>query len=305
MINDFYDKPAIINARWDPSCNFLKIQCPRCGEAFWFRSNVQKWNCMRCKYRHSMLDIKAYPLAKEIIYEEPSQQETDQLSDQETHKRGSVSEHPNVVCDGSYADRAVSRNSLHHERLSRNATANRKGHRSKPRTAEMSQEQQSPENRNRTLAKAITKSSFIHVQDAFSIDKVVIWIGQYSSGEGCSKHGQGFLDIDAARVIFGDLLLRGGFSEKLYTDRKIEFYGGNEKDGKVTARVLKFQEDPTKNYPIIIEVASGPGKRNQAGGYQPLGKMDSNRIYLDKFTARKLAATVLHHLDWLRPTIKE
>ncbi|NIV91732.1 hypothetical protein GWN42_02755 [candidate division KSB1 bacterium] len=151
----------------------------------------------------------------------------------------------------------------------------------------------------------MTKSAFIHIQEAYSIDKLVVWIGQYSQGEGCSKHATAYLDIDAARVIFWDLLLRGGFPEKLYKERKIEFYGGNEKEGRVTARVLKFQEDPTKNSPIIIEVASGPGKRNAAGGYQPIGRMDASRIYLDKFTARKLAATVLHHIDKLQPQFVE
>ncbi|NIV91733.1 hypothetical protein GWN42_02760 [candidate division KSB1 bacterium] len=57
-------KPAIVDARWTPHGNKLKVQCPRCGDASWYSSKEKDWKCLRCKYPHSMFDIKSYPLAR-------------------------------------------------------------------------------------------------------------------------------------------------------------------------------------------------------------------------------------------------
>lgn len=150
---------------------------------------------------------------------------------------------------------------------------------------------------DRTLAKAMTRSAFLHVQDALAIGKVKIWVGRYQQGGGCTGQGSAYLDVDAVRVIFGDILLRGGLPEKLYPGQKAEFFGGSEREGRVTARVLRFREDPSKRSPVVVEVSTGPGKRNPLGGFAPAGELETVGIYLDVFTARKVSAQVLAELQ--------
>lgn len=155
----------------------------------------------------------------------------------------------------------------------------------------------SKELQTRTLAKAMTRSAFLHIQDALSIGKLSFWLGRYRQGSGCESHGRAYLDLDAARVILGDILLRGNLPPNLYPEQKIEFYGGSEREGQITARVLRFRMDPSKRSPVVVEVATGPGKRNQMGGFQPLGEMETVGIYLDVMTARRLAGETLAQIQ--------
>ncbi len=148
-----------------------------------------------------------------------------------------------------------------------------------------------------TLAKVMTRSAFLHVQDARAIGKLKLWIGRYRQGRGCEDQAAGYVDVDAARVIFQDLALRGELPAKLYEDREIVFYGGGDRDGRLEARLLKFADNPDMRAPLCVEVSRGPGRRNTSGGIQPAGDLQRVAIWLSRFEARKLAAAVLAQLD--------
>jgi len=158
---------------------------------------------------------------------------------------------------------------------------------------------------NRTIYKLITRSAFLHVDDALKIGKLKLWAGRYTQGQGTSSHATAYMDADAARVVFWDLMVRGGFPEKLYPGQKWEAYGGSEREGKVIARVIRFREDSAlQRAPIVIELATGPGQRSETGGIQPAGQMEMVSVFLSKFDARKLAASVLEELQAYRVALQ-
>ena len=52
----------------------------------------------------------------------------------------------------------------------------------------------------------VTKTRFLHVEDALSIGKVRLFAGTYSRGQGMSGHTSHYLDLADARIVFHALL---------------------------------------------------------------------------------------------------
>lgn len=157
---------------------------------------------------------------------------------------------------------------------------------------------------NWTLARVMTRSAWLHVQDALEIGKFRLFLGNYQRGQGAKAKAAAYVDVDALRVVFQDLALRAALPKNLYPKQSVEFFGGSERDGRLEARIVKISEQSAMKNPIIIEISHGPGKRNRTGGIQPLGKLETVSVLLDRWSARRLAAKVLAELAaWESATV--
>lgn len=149
---------------------------------------------------------------------------------------------------------------------------------------------------NWTMARVMTRSAWLHVQDSLDIGKFRLFAGNYQRGEGAKRQATAYVDVDALRVVFGDLALRGGLPKNLYPNQSVEFFGGSERDGRLEARIVSISEKENMKNPIIIEVSHGPGRRNKTGGIYPEGKLEKVSVILDRWNARILASKVLAEL---------
>ena len=144
-----------------------------------------------------------------------------------------------------------------------------------------------PKRHNLRIASSQNHRSWLHIDEAFDIGKVRIWIGNREHGKATGQ-SQAYLDIAGARVLFADLFQHGAPKEE------IAVFGGSVVDGALQSRIFSVQEDPARKNPIIFAIAYGPGKRTKTGAIQPASKqMARVSIFLDRLAARKLAGEVL------------
>jgi len=156
------------------------------------------------------------------------------------------------------------------------------------------------------LASVMTRSAFLHVEDALRIGKFKLLVGNYRAGQGASAVQSAYVDIDAFRIVLYDLHTRQGLLDILYGEqREVTFYGGSTVDGQLISRIITLRDDPSKDNPIMLQVASGPGKRTQTNGIAPAprgpaggvsGEMQRAAIFLARWETRKLAGRVLAEL---------
>ena len=48
----------IIDAKWTPKVNLLKIKCRRCGNEFWHRADRWRVKCPECNYEDHLGPIR-------------------------------------------------------------------------------------------------------------------------------------------------------------------------------------------------------------------------------------------------------
>ena len=137
----------------------------------------------------------------------------------------------------------------------------------------------------------LTRSRFLHVEDALSIGKLRLFAGQYSRGRGASSTAYHFLDVSDARVLFSDLAW----------SKRVDFvdYKGTPAASAGTgegpqSRVLKVKASGDK---VWFEVRNGPGEVVGEGAVKPKGKPDAAvSVPLSAWEARKLAFAVLAYV---------
>ena len=134
----------------------------------------------------------------------------------------------------------------------------------------------------------MTKTRWLHIEDATAIGKVRLFAGQYQRGKGAEATAYHFLDIKTARALFSDLAWgkRVGFKE---------FKGiANGKDGKPISRVLQVKTNGGK---VWFGLQNGPGEVIGEGAVKPAGKPDAEvNVPLTTWAARELGFAVLAHL---------
>ena len=132
----------------------------------------------------------------------------------------------------------------------------------------------------------VTRSRFLHLEDALEIGKIRLFAGSYRKGNGASATAFHFLDLEDARVIFSDLAWA----------KPVEFtdYKGTDNGDGPQSRVLKVKSKEDK---VWLEVANGPGEIVGQGAVKPKGKPDAAiSIPLTTWEARKLAHAVLAYV---------
>lgn len=139
----------------------------------------------------------------------------------------------------------------------------------------------------------VTQSTFFHVEDALSINKLRLFAGTYKRGQGSQQHGFHFLSIEDARVIFTALAHpQLGVSHKEYKGSVKEQPNGRK---EVTSRVLSLQ---VKEDRVYFELKRGPGKLTNTGAIQPDGKAAVElTVPFKHYEAQRLALTVLAYLQ--------
>ncbi len=133
----------------------------------------------------------------------------------------------------------------------------------------------------------VTKSSFLHVEDALEIGKLRLFAGHYKKGNGASLLTAHWLDVDDARVLFSDLAWAKAVN---YVEFK-----GTAKGGEAISRVLKVRANGDK---VWFRLESGPGQVIGQGAVKPKG--DPNllvNVPFNKWDSRKLAFAVLGYIQ--------
>jgi hypothetical protein len=140
--------------------------------------------------------------------------------------------------------------------------------------------------RNRVYSH-LTRSRFLHVEDALAIGKLRLFVGEYRRGKGASSTAFHFLDVDDARVLLSDLAWA----------KEVDFadYKGTTNGDGPQSRVLKVKANGDK---VWLEVQNGPGEVVGEGAIKPAGKPDAAvSVPLSTWEARKLAFAVLAYVQ--------
>ncbi|MDT8307773.1 MAG: hypothetical protein RRC07_17695, partial [Anaerolineae bacterium] len=116
----------------------------------------------------------------------------------------------------------------------------------------------------------MTKSRFLHIEDALSIGKIRLFAGAYRRSEDslqqhtATRLAWHFLDIADARIIFAAL----AWAEPDFSYR--EYKGTPLDSGGAVSRVLSVQ---VKGDNVYVELKRGPGKLTPTGAVTPAGKV--------------------------------
>ncbi|MCP4536017.1 MAG: hypothetical protein GY832_02625, partial [Chloroflexi bacterium] len=143
--------------------------------------------------------------------------------------------------------------------------------------------QQQPRKR---LYSHVTRTRFLHLEDALSIGKIRLFAGEYRKGNGASATAHHFLDLDDARPLLADLSW----------GKKVEFtdYKGTTNGDGPQSRVLKIKANGDK---IWLEIQNGPGELVGQGAVKPKGKPTAAvSIPLTVWESRKLAHACLAYI---------
>jgi hypothetical protein len=132
----------------------------------------------------------------------------------------------------------------------------------------------------------LTRTRFLHVEDALEIGKLRLFAGEYRRGEGASKTTSHYLDVADARVLLSDLAWGKPVD---YT----EYKGTN--GGRPTSRVLKVKRKGDK---VWVRLENGPGEVVGEGAIKPAGEPEAVvDVPMTVWEARKLALAVLAHVQ--------
>ncbi|MBM4467442.1 MAG: hypothetical protein FJ014_18115 [Chloroflexi bacterium] len=141
----------------------------------------------------------------------------------------------------------------------------------------------------------ITRSRWLHIEDALDIGKVRLFAGDYQKGQGAKAVAWHYLDVADARVLFSDLAW----------GKPVDFceFKGTANGGQAISRVLKVK---TKDDKTWFALENGPGEVIGEGAVKPAGEPEAMvNVPFNVWDARRLAFTVLAHLDaWTVITFK-
>lgn len=148
-----------------------------------------------------------------------------------------------------------------------------------------------PPSRTRVrLYSHVTKTRFLHVEDALSLGKVRLFAGTYSRGQGMSGHTSHYLDLADARIVFHALL----HGEQGFTYKE---YKGTPSSSPTQAAVSRVLSVAVKGDNVYIELKSGPGQLTPTGAITPNGRAETEvNVSFKVHEARRLAAEVLAYI---------
>jgi hypothetical protein len=137
----------------------------------------------------------------------------------------------------------------------------------------------------------VTKTRFLHVEDALNIGKVRLFAGTYSRGQGMATNTSHYLDLADARIVFFALLQgEQGFSYREYKGTPPLAPGQ-----PALSRVLSVD---VKADNVYVELKSGPGRLTPTGAIQPQGRAATEvNVGFKLYEARRLATEVLAYLQ--------
>ena len=142
----------------------------------------------------------------------------------------------------------------------------------------------------------MTRTRFLHIEDALERGKLRFFIGSFEKGKGASQTAYAFLDVEDARVIFSDM----AWGKAVDFD---DFKGGKDGADRLVSRMLKIQtkenqvSTPSATQRVWIQVQNGPGQELGDGAVKPRGQPSAEiSIPLTTFEGRKLAHACLAYV---------
>jgi len=141
----------------------------------------------------------------------------------------------------------------------------------------------------------VTKTTWLHLEDALVHDKIRLFAGTYARGEGSKETAAHYLDVDDARVLFADLSWAKDVDH-------VDFKGSANADGEIISRVLRVNSQDDKVY---FNLTQGPGKLTDTGAVLPHWKAlrttpKSINVALTRYEARRMALAALEHIQVTR-----
>lgn len=133
----------------------------------------------------------------------------------------------------------------------------------------------------------LTRTKWLHIEDALDIGKLRLFAGDYQKGKGAKAVAIHYLDVADTRVLLNDLAW----------GKAVDFceFKGTANGGEPISRVLKVRTNGDK---VWFRLENGPGEVIGQGAVKPKGKPESVvNVPLSVWEARKLAMAVLAHLD--------
>ena len=143
----------------------------------------------------------------------------------------------------------------------------------------------------RRIYSLLTRTRFLHIDDALEIGKLRLFAGQYERGSGASATAYHYLDIADARVLLNDLAWGKAIAK--FDD----FKGTPARNGKpAQSRILSVN---TKDGKTWVEVKNGPGQETENGAIKPAGEPDAvvSIPLSQKGEGRKLGFAVLAYIQ--------
>ena len=136
----------------------------------------------------------------------------------------------------------------------------------------------------------VTKTRFLHIEDALNIGKVRLFAGTYSRGQGMSGHTSHYLDLADARILFHALL----FGEQGFNYKE---YKGTPPPSSKQPAVSRVLSVAVKGDNVYIELKSGPGRLTSTGAITPNGRAQTEvNVSFKLHEARRLAAEALAYI---------
>ena len=140
----------------------------------------------------------------------------------------------------------------------------------------------------------LTRSRFLHVEEALDIGKVRLFAGEYERGQGARVTASHYLDVADALVLLNDLAWSKDIDYVEYKEPALSLPKGTGGD-RPTSRVLKVKRNGDK---VWFRLESGPGEVIGEGAVKPAGKPETVvNVPFTIWEARRLAFVVLAHLQ--------
>ena len=139
------------------------------------------------------------------------------------------------------------------------------------------------------LYEYMTRTKWLHVEDALSIGKLRLFAGSYQRGQGAQMTAFHFIDVADARVLFSDVAQGAPVD---YCD----FKGTTNSQGP-HSRVFKVKSNGHGDK-VWFRLENGPGEVIGQGAVKPKGEPEAVvNIPFEPWEARKLALAVLSYLQ--------
>ena len=139
------------------------------------------------------------------------------------------------------------------------------------------------------LYEYMTRTKWLHVEDALSIGKLRLYAGSYQRGQGAQITAFHFIDAGDARVLFSDIAAGAPVD---YCD----FKGTTNREGP-QSRVFKVKSKGHGDK-VWFRLENGPGEVIGQGAVKPKGEPEAVvNIPFETWEARKLALAILSYLQ--------
>ncbi len=138
----------------------------------------------------------------------------------------------------------------------------------------------------------VAKDLLLDISDLLAYDpkrsKLAVALVEFDEQYRANQRVRHFVDADDCKLLCHDIL-HGLFTQ--FKDEK-----GNERDGRVEARVLTLSKETKYRQPFVLRVDNGDGEIYGSGLVRMVRVTDSLTVQMPEWEARRMALTVLDYV---------